>query len=49
MVQSLDDMQRRLANPVLHVQFNGFCLLLQVGLYTVFRRLACWYRCKVGD
>jgi len=32
MVQSLDDMQRRLANPVSHVQFNGFCLLLQVGL-----------------
>ena len=30
LVESLDDMQRRLANAVSEIQFNGFSLLLQV-------------------
>ncbi|KAJ8423038.1 LOW QUALITY PROTEIN: hypothetical protein Cgig2_002584 [Carnegiea gigantea] len=33
MVYSLDDMQRRLCNPILHIQFNGFSLLIQVWFY----------------
>ncbi|KAJ8422095.1 hypothetical protein Cgig2_000597 [Carnegiea gigantea] len=33
MVHSLDDMQRRLCNPISHIQFNGFSLLIQVWFY----------------
>ena len=30
LVDAIEDMQRRLSNPVSEIQFNGFSLLLQV-------------------
>jgi len=32
MVHSFDDMQRKLWNPISYIQFNGFCLLIQVEI-----------------
>ena len=36
MVYSFHDMQRRLCNPVLHIQFNGFFLFIQVQVLIFF-------------